>query len=162
MKKCLCWNVYNLKNCQNNSLSWQVCFYVTKNLRQWVWNFYYDHKREKKNEWESPYNTVHEIFSKGFMVPARRNLELLIIGQNWARLKAKVLAHIGNGQKSSPFELYGRSDNVYETCLFSRNFSNLNKIFKTQKGKPILGQKLPNIMPFQMVPCMGAYSEFHH
>ena len=54
------------------------------------------------------------------------------------------------------------SDNVYETCLFSRNFSNLNKIFKTQKGKPILGQKLPNIMPFQMVPCMGAYSEFHH
>ena len=106
--------------------------------------------------------TVHEIFSKGFMVPARRNLELLIIGQNWARLKAKVLAHIENDQKSSPFELYGRSDNVYETCLFSRKISNLNKSFKTQKGKPILGQKLPNIMPIQMVPCMGAYSEFHH
>ena len=79
-----------------------------------------------------------------------------------ALLKAKVLTHMGNGQKSSPFELYGRSDNVYETYLFSRNFSNLNKIFKTQKGKPIIGQKLPNMMPFQMVPCMGAYLEFHH
>ena len=60
---------------------------------------------------------MHEIFSKGFMVPLGRNLELLIIGQNWARLKANVLAHIGNGQKSSPFELYGRSDDVYETCF---------------------------------------------
>ena len=79
------------------------------------------------------------------MVPARRNLELLIIGQNWACLKDKVLAHIGNDQKSSPFELYVRSDNVYKTYLFSRNFSNLNKIFKTQKGKLILGQNLPNI-----------------
>ena len=72
------------------------------------------------------------------------------------------MAHVGNGQKSSPFELYGHSDHVYETYLFSGNFSNFNKIFKTQKGKPIIGQKLPNIMPFQMVPCMGAYSEFHH
>ena len=124
-----------------------------------VYSFYAEKSALKIKQFKS---TVHEIFSKGFMVPARRNLELLIIGQNWACLKAKVLAHIGNGQKSSPFELYGRSDNVYETCLFSRNFSNLNKIFKTQKGKPILGQKLPNIMPFQMVPCMGAYSEFHH
>ena len=73
-----------------------------------------------------------------------------------------MLAHIGNGLKSSPFELYGRSDYICETCLFSGNFSNLNRIFKTQKGKPIIGLKLPNIMPFQMVPCMGAYSDLHH
>ena len=66
------------------------------------------------------------------------------------------------GQTSSPFELYGRSDQVCETYLLSEKFSNLNKIFKTQKGKPILGQKLQNIMTFQMVPCMGANLEFHH
>ena len=105
---------------------------------------------------------MHEIFSKRLMVPTRQNLELLILGQYWALLKAKVLAHVGNGLKSSPFELYGRSDYICETYLFSGNFSNLNKIFKTQKGKPIIGQKLPNIMPFQMVPHMGACAEFHH
>ena len=100
---------------------------------------------------------MHEIFSKGFMVPARQSLELLIIGQNWARLKAKVLAHIGNSQKSSPFELYGCSDNVYETYLFSRNFSNLNKIFKTQKGQLLLGQKLSKVRPFQELPSMVSF-----
>ena len=72
------------------------------------------------------------------------------------------MAHMGNGQKSSPFELYGRGDHICETYLLSENFSNLNKIFKTQKGKPILGQKPPNVMPFQVVPGIGAYLEFHH
>ena len=96
------------------------------------------------------------------MVLILKNWELLVENEDWSLLKAKVLGHLENCLRSSPFELYGRSDNVYEPYLFSRNFSNLNKIFKTQKGKPILGQKLQNVMPFQMVPCMGAYSEFHH
>ena len=96
------------------------------------------------------------------MVPILKNWELLVENEDWSLLKAKVLAHLENCLKSSPFELYGRSDYIYETCLFSGNFSNLNKIFKTQKGKPIISQKLSNIIPFQMIPCMGAYSEFHH
>ena len=70
------------------------------------------------------------------MVPNLKNWELLVENEDWSLLKAKVLAHLINCLRSSPFELYGRSDNVYETCLFSRNFSNLNKIFKTQKGQP--------------------------
>ena len=75
---------------------------------------------------------VHKIFSKRLMVPTKQNLELLISGQYWALLKAKVLAHIGNSLKSSPFELYGRSDYIYETCLFSGNFSNLNIILNSK------------------------------
>ena len=72
------------------------------------------------------------------MVLVSEKWELLVEYQNWTHLKAKVLAHLENGLQSSPFELYGRSDNVYKTYSFSRNFSNLNKIFETQKGKPIL------------------------
>ena len=54
----------------------------------------------------------------------------------------KALAHVGNDQKSSPFELFVRP--VYSVEIF--------QTFKTQKGKQIIGQKLPNIMAFQMAP----------
>ena len=38
------------------------------------------------------------------------------------------------GVRSAPFELYAHNNMVCETYLFSVNFSNLNKNFKTKKG----------------------------
>ena len=73
-------------------------------------------------------------------------------------MKAKVMTHLENGQRSSPFELYRRSDQVCETYSFSGNFSNLNKILKTQTGKLIIGQKPTHARSFQMSPCIGVYS----
>ena len=61
------------------------------------------------------------------MVLVSEKWELLVEYQNWTHLKAKVLAHLENGLQSSPFELYGRSDKLYGTNLFSGNFSILGK-----------------------------------
>ena len=72
------------------------------------------------------------------------------------------MTHMENGQRSFPFVLYGRSDQVFKTYLFSENSSNLNKIFKTQKGKLIIGQKPTHARIFQMVTCTGVYLKFRH
>ena len=42
------------------------------------------------------------------------------------------------GLRSAPFELYGHNNKFCETTLFSGKISNLNKIFKTQKGQLLL------------------------
>ena len=56
-------------------------------------------------------------------------------------MKAKVLAHMEYSLRRAPFELYGHNK-FCETTLFRGKFSNLNQIFKTQKGQLLLGQKL--------------------
>ena len=89
------------------------------------------------------------------MVPILKNWELLVENEDWSHLKAKVLAHLENFLRSSPFELYVRSDKFYEAYLLSGKFSNLYKILKTQKGKLIIGQKPTILMPFQMVPSIA-------
>ena len=96
------------------------------------------------------------------MVPILKNWELLVENEDWSLLKAKVLAHLENCLRSSPFELYGRNNKFFEAYLLSGKFSNLYKILKTQKGKLIIGQKPTNAMPFQMVPSIVGYSEFRH
>ena len=96
------------------------------------------------------------------MVPILKNWELFVEKEYWSHLKAKVLAHLKNCLRSSPFELYGRNDKFCEAYLVSGKFSNPYKISKTQKGKLIIGQKPTNAMPFQMVPSIGRYSEFCH
>ena len=96
------------------------------------------------------------------MVPILKNWELLVENEDWSLLKAKVLAHLENCLRSSPFELYGHNNKFCEAYLLSGKFSNLYKILKTQKGKLIIGQKPKNAMPFQMVPSIVGYSEFRH
>ena len=96
------------------------------------------------------------------MVPILKNWELLIENEYWSHLKAKVLAHLENCLRSSPFELYGRNNEFFEAYLLSGKFSNLYKIPKTQKGKLIIGQKPTNALPFQTVPSIVGYLEFRH
>ena len=96
------------------------------------------------------------------MVPILKNWELLVENEDRSHLKAKVLVHLENCLRSSPFELYGHNNKFCEAYLLSGKFSNLYKILKTQKGKLIIGQKPTNTMPFQMVPSIGRYSEFPH
>ena len=50
-----------------------------------------------------------------------KNRELLVEGWEWSHLKAKVTAHLENGQRSSLFELYWRSDQVCETSKWEAN-----------------------------------------
>ena len=96
------------------------------------------------------------------MVPSLKNWELFFENEDWSLLKAKVLVHLENYLRSSPFELYGCNYKFFEAYLLSGKFSNFYKIFKTQKGKLIIGQKPINTMPFQMVPSIVGYSEFRH
>ena len=56
------------------------------------------------------------------MVPILKNWELLVENEDWSLLKAKVLAHLENCLRSSPFELYGRNNEFFEANLLSGKF----------------------------------------
>ena len=56
------------------------------------------------------------------MVQILKNWELLVENEDWSLLKAKVLAHLKNCLRSSPFELYGRNNEFFEANLLSGKF----------------------------------------
>ena len=71
------------------------------------------------------YLTVPNMFNANSKVLSAQNIfitlhdpqngkkfEIVLMSWYWAFLKARCMAHMENGEKSAPFESYGRSDKV--------------------------------------------------